>query len=93
MYLWGLIRGIQFITFFILIPLNFPSNANLFLTNAMGIAQLDIYKGGAITGAIFNFSNEDPFVQHFGEHGIDDKNYFKNTGSLIWPIFIAMLFV
>jgi hypothetical protein len=52
---------------------------------------MDIFNGGAITEYFFEFSNQNPFSDHFDNYGIGDNNYLNNTGSLIWPIFLGMV--
>jgi len=43
--IWGLIRGINFIVFLALINLQYPPNAESFLSGTMEIATIDIYDG------------------------------------------------
>ena len=90
--LWGLIRGIQFISSLSLCGMWYPANAYLVLYEVMFIASIDIYHGNQIVAYFFTFSNSDPLNSHFNNFQIGDMNFLNNSASLIFPIFFVMLF-
>ena len=47
--LWGLLRGVQFLSYLSLILINYPENLEIFLLTAMEIAGVDVFGGNAIT--------------------------------------------
>jgi hypothetical protein len=55
--------------------------------------MLDVAGGDWVQGLLFEFANEKPFSDHFEEYEFPDMNFFPNSGSMIFPIFILMLVI
>ena len=59
--MWLMINGLQIIVLLPLVPVNYPANAQLIISNLVSVATLDLIPVDLIFPLVFDFKDSDPF--------------------------------
>mmetsp|Transcript_35501 Transcript_35501/g.54310 ORF Transcript_35501/g.54310 Transcript_35501/m.54310 type:complete len:163 (+) Transcript_35501:257-745(+) len=80
--LFGTIRLIQILLLSAVLQVVYPAHLNLFYSNCIVFAEMDILQGPLWYSKWFSFRYTEPLNLTFAKFEISDLNFFMNSGSL-----------
>ena len=78
-----MIRALQLIFMSSLVNINHPPHTVLFFKLCMIFAQMDILNGEDFYEEHMTFKHTEPLTPNFETYGIENMNFFLNSGSFL----------
>ena len=69
----------------------YPGSLTLLYSTLSSLGELDFLQGTTLYDAIFEFKETEPWSETFEQYEMGDRNFFMNTGSLMFLLFLMTL--